>query len=300
MDLTGSELTSSIEVDDWLMMLAISSDSCSVSLGNVESVDVFNNCEVSSNLKDETLNALGLLESLSLDTSWIPICNSWCVAVVFAFISHSSSIACGKTGWIASKHSTTAFLLPGKLMISVWFRIPQIALKSKFNLNCANHGNENFSVPRQSSKRSLLEALQSHEQCQLLTFAVNDIPRCFRGYVAWCKASSARRQHAIEFQLIAEVNQHSLNVSSFIWNSHAWDRSRFEVPLQHYLDCWPWFICWFFPKAPVRHWEGGENNFMKIKGHMTKHSPVMTPNENLDILEGIWALGAALTWEETR
>lgn len=77
MDLTGSELTSSIEVEDWLMMLAMSSNSCSVSLGNVESADVSNDCWVSSNLKDETLNALGPLESLSLDdTSWIPFCNS--------------------------------------------------------------------------------------------------------------------------------------------------------------------------------------------------------------------------------
>lgn len=283
------------------MMLAMSSDSCSVSLGNVESADVFSNCWVPSNLKDETLNTLGPLESLSLDdTSWIPFCTSWCVAVVFAFISHSSSIACGKIGWIASKHSTTAFLLPGKLMINVWFRIPQTALKSKFNLNCANHYNRNFNAPRQSSERSLLEALQRHDQRQLLALAVNDIPCSFRCDVAWCKASSARRQHAIELQLIAEVNQHSLNVSSFIRNSHAWYRSRFEVPLKQNLNCWPWLICWFFPKAPVRHCENFEIIFMKIKSRRMKHSPVMTPNENLAILEGTWALWTALTWMETR
>lgn len=52
-----------------------------------------------------------------------------CVSLIFVLLSKIKSTACGIACAIAVKHSVTALLEPGKLMISVLFRIPHTALK---------------------------------------------------------------------------------------------------------------------------------------------------------------------------
>lgn len=53
-----------------------------------------------------------------------------CVSLIFALLSKIKSTACGIASAIEVKHSNAAFFEPGKLIISVLFRIPHTALKT--------------------------------------------------------------------------------------------------------------------------------------------------------------------------
>lgn len=57
-------------------------------------------------------------------------CTILCVSLTFVSLFKIKSTACGIAGAIAVKHSIAALREPGKLMISVLFRMPHAALKT--------------------------------------------------------------------------------------------------------------------------------------------------------------------------
>lgn len=69
------------------------------------------------------------VQDLPCEQDVILCCTMSCVSLIFVLLSKIKSTACDIAGAIALKHSVAALLEPGKLMISVLFRIPHTALK---------------------------------------------------------------------------------------------------------------------------------------------------------------------------
>lgn len=79
------------------------------------------------------------------------------------------------------------------------------------NMRSDQDWNGNRDLPRQSSERSLLEALQGHGETQLGTLPMDDVLSRFGRDISHRESSSARREHAVQLQVVRVVNQQLLD-----------------------------------------------------------------------------------------
>lgn len=67
-----------------------------------------------------------------MESDVILLCAILCATLTFVLLPEIKSTACDITGAITVKHSLTALHEPGRLMINVFFRIPDTALRTQY------------------------------------------------------------------------------------------------------------------------------------------------------------------------
>lgn len=68
---------------------------------------------------------------------------------------------------------------------------------------------------------------------------MNDVLRSFRRDISRGKSSSARRENAIQLELVGVMNQHSLDDIFLVGHCGLRDLDGVEIALEKLLDRWP-------------------------------------------------------------